>query len=396
MRSAALIVALLTIVSGVAVPAAATDMTAAGAHGVDAAVDNSGVDGFGSDPRSQTPTALGRAPLVTQQSSLERSPQTEISIRVRDDRSADWRIEMRYDLETRNETAAFEAFVQEYEQGATDVGPDAAFFQRVSQTAAEQTGRSMTVQNATTTGYVENGTGVLVLRFTWTNFAEQTDEGLRVGDAFSAADGGTWLSSLQSNQNLTIQTPPGYAVSDTDIPLENNAVVAEGPRTFESTEQLSVSYVSTGSDGAIPWTLVGGGAIIFLVLVAGVVLFARRRPADADTAGPSASTPARRQEPMPEPADELGTDEEGDDDGEAGEAPDDIDLDLLSDEERVELLLERSGGRMKQANIVKETGWSDAKVSQLLSAMADEGRVEKLRLGRENLISLPDEDEDEE
>jgi uncharacterized membrane protein len=46
---------------------------------------------------------------------------------------------------------------------------------------------------------------------------------------------------------------------------------------------------------------------------------------------------------------------------------------------------------MKQANIVKETGWSDAKVSQLLSSMADEGRVEKLRLGRENLISLPDE-----
>ncbi|RDZ65933.1 hypothetical protein C5B90_06180 [Haloferax sp. Atlit-12N] len=396
MRSAALIVALLTIVSGVAVPAAATDMTAAGAHGVDAAVDDSGVDGFGSDSRSQAPASLGRAPLVTQQSSLEQSPQTEISIRVRDDRSADWRIEMRYELETRNETAAFESFVQEYEQGTTDVGPDAAFFQRVSQTAAEQTGRSMTVQNATTTGHVENGTGVLVLRFTWTNFAEQTDEGLRVGDAFSAADGGTWLSSLQSNQNLTIQTPPGYAVSDTDIPLENNAVVAEGPRTFESTEQLSVSYVSTGSDGAIPWTLVGGGAIVFLVLVAGVVLFTRRRPTDADTGGLSASTPTRRQEPMPEPADELGTDEEADDDGEAGEAPDDIDLDLLSDEERVELLLERSGGRMKQANIVKETGWSDAKVSQLLSAMADEGRVEKLRLGRENLISLPDEDEDEE
>ncbi|QOS10454.1 putative transmembrane glycoprotein / HTH domain protein [Haloferax gibbonsii] len=396
MRSAALIVALLTIVSGVAVPAAATDMTAVGAHGVDAAVDDSGVGDFGTDSRSQAPAALGRAPLVTQQTSLERSPRTEISIRVRDDRSADWRIEMRYELETRNETAAFEEFAQEYEQGTTDVGPDAAFFQRVSQTAAEQTGRSMTVQNATTTGYVENGTGVLVLRFTWTNFAEQTDEGLRVGDAFSAGGGETWVTSLQSNQNLTIQTPPGYAVSDTDIPLENNAVVAEGPRTFESTEQLSVSYVSTGSDGAIPWTLVGGGAIVFLVLVAGVVLFTRRRPGDADAVEPSASTPTRRQEPTPEPSDELGTDGEVDDDGEAGEAPDDVDLDLLSDEERVELLLERSGGRMKQANIVKETGWSDAKVSQLLSAMADEGRVEKLRLGRENLISLPDEDEDEE
>jgi uncharacterized membrane protein len=65
---------------------------------------------------------------------------------------------------------------------------------------------------------------------------------------------------------------------------------------------------------------------------------------------------------------------------------------LLSDEERVERLLERNGGRMRQADIVGETGWSDAKVSQLLSAMAEADRVEKLRLGRENLISLPDDE----
>jgi uncharacterized membrane protein len=47
---------------------------------------------------------------------------------------------------------------------------------------------------------------------------------------------------------------------------------------------------------------------------------------------------------------------------------------------------------MKQANIVDETGWSNAKVSQLLSAMDDDERINKLRIGRENLISLPDED----
>jgi uncharacterized membrane protein len=47
---------------------------------------------------------------------------------------------------------------------------------------------------------------------------------------------------------------------------------------------------------------------------------------------------------------------------------------------------------MKQATIVKETGWSNAKVSQLLSAMAEDDRVDKLRIGRENLISFPDED----
>jgi hypothetical protein len=82
----------------------------------------------------------------------------------------------------------------------------------------------------------------------------------------------------------------------------------------------------------------------------------------------------------------------------AAEAADDDeeDLSLLSDEERVERLLDANGGRMRQADIVAETGWSDAKVSQLLSAMADEGRVEKLRLGRENLISLPDDEDGDE
>jgi len=83
-----------------------------------------------------------------------------------------------------------------------------------------------------------------------------------------------------------------------------------------------------------------------------------------------------------------GADAEDDDD----EQDDGIDEELLSDEERVERLIERNGGRMKQATIVKETGWSNAKVSQLLSAMAEEGRVDKLRIGRENLISFPDED----
>ncbi|WP_343160898.1 helix-turn-helix domain-containing protein, partial [Halorubrum sp. CBA1125] len=80
------------------------------------------------------------------------------------------------------------------------------------------------------------------------------------------------------------------------------------------------------------------------------------------------------------------TEEAEGDEADAGPDPS-----LLSDEERVERLLEGNGGRMRQAAIVEETGWSDAKVSQLLSAMAEEGRVEKLRLGRENLISLPDE-----
>jgi serine/threonine protein kinase len=60
----------------------------------------------------------------------------------------------------------------------------------------------------------------------------------------------------------------------------------------------------------------------------------------------------------------------------------------LSEEERIERLLKENGGRMKQNQITEETGWSHAKVSKLISSMEEEGRVDKLRIGRENLISF--------
>jgi len=62
--------------------------------------------------------------------------------------------------------------------------------------------------------------------------------------------------------------------------------------------------------------------------------------------------------------------------------------DLLSDEDRVLHLLDENDGRMKQVAIVEETEWSKSKVSMLLSDMEDEGQISKLRLGRENIISL--------
>ena len=60
----------------------------------------------------------------------------------------------------------------------------------------------------------------------------------------------------------------------------------------------------------------------------------------------------------------------------------------LTDEDRVLTLLREHGGRMKQSRIVAETEWSKAKVSRLLSAMTDDGEIDKLSIGRENIISL--------
>jgi hypothetical protein len=63
----------------------------------------------------------------------------------------------------------------------------------------------------------------------------------------------------------------------------------------------------------------------------------------------------------------------------------------LTDEERVQRIVDDHGGRVRQSAVVEETGWSKSKVSRVLSRMADEGRVEKITLGRENLIANPGE-----
>jgi hypothetical protein len=187
------------------------------------------------------------------------------------------------------------------------------------------------------------------------------------------------------------------------VRLEDNAVIIQGPRVFDD-DRVAVVYAPTSPPPTAetpPWTLLAGAIVLAaVVLAAGLVGYRRYGSGDGD----GSSSPDAPGGPGPETGagtrtagENEGVREGGGDDEPGGGAGGEFeeDLSLLSDEERVERHLDRSGGRMRQADIVAETGWSDAKVSQLLSAMADEGRVEKLRLGRENLISLPDDASDD-
>jgi hypothetical protein len=158
---------------------------------------------------------------------------------------------------------------------------------------------------------------------------------------------------------------------------------------------LTVGWIaieSSSTDGVVLQTLGGIGGMLMagvLIVVLGLVVVAawrgeaaslfqgalgesgpavRRSPESADEAPDGTQTPVEPQsetptEPEPETAE-------------------------LTDEEVIIDILESNEGRMKQARIVDETGWSKSKVSMLLSEMEDDGDITKLRVGRENIISL--------
>jgi uncharacterized membrane protein len=57
-------------------------------------------------------------------------------------------------------------------------------------------------------------------------------------------------------------------------------------------------------------------------------------------------------------------------------------------------LVRDRGGRMKQQEVVSELDWSAARTSQVVSGLREDGALETFRLGRENVLKLP-EDGDE-
>jgi len=67
-----------------------------------------------------------------------------------------------------------------------------------------------------------------------------------------------------------------------------------------------------------------------------------------------------------------------------------VPTEFLSDEEVVFTLLDDNDGQMRQAALVEETDWSKSKVSRVLSAMAENGSIVKVDVGRGNVVVRPE------
>jgi uncharacterized membrane protein len=311
---------------------------------------------------------------------------TTIAIYPQPDGDARFRVSTAFVLNDANETSAFRALGRRFEEGST--GFSIGAFRRAANESSVVTGRAMNITNVTRNATIvgenasEVATGRLTLGFTWTSFARTNGERLVVGDAFNTTRG-TWLPGLAANQTLIVESPPGYTVTRSPVGFTNGTLVWDGPATFAPgtpmvvfTDRRDASQTPEPDDGplaSLPPLALGASAVVLTAAV-GAYALTRRGAGESElsTVESAVSDSAEQSETTP-PAE----------------------AELLSDEERVERLLERNDGRMRQAAIVTETGWSNAKVSQLLSAMDEDGRIDKLRIGRENLISLPDDGTEE-
>ena len=355
---------------------------------------------------------------VVYQTGDMRTDETVTSLDLDADGDAKFTLELRTIFENDEEREAFDDFASEIED---DPEAEVAEFREsivpLVERAGDETGREMSAENfevETRTEPLPVERGVVEYRFDWNGFAEVSEEDRE--DGRSEIRAGDVLSGyiLGDGDALAVRAPDGYFVSSAeptpDITEDDTEARWRGPRDFSGdqprvvftpvtenetangAETDGVSSIEDDDDqgdeddtvagnGEAGWDFplyVYGVAVVVVLSVAAAVYHNRSTDATATetTAETDAATVAE---------DEAGT-----------EAEDDGDEPEMTDDELVIKMIEEEDGRMKQKNVVKETGWSEAKVSKLTSRLEDEGEITKIRLGRENILEICDEDEDDE
>jgi len=271
--------------------------------------------------------------------------------------------------------------------------------ERTAADASEATGREMAVGNVSVDtrleGLGEPPVGVVRYRFRWTNFARATDGGdrIEIGDAIAGF-------VLAENNRLTVAWPEDYEAETVrpepgpDGGVDERRVSWVGERDFGSGGPRVV--VTRGGGLPVPGAGAAGVAVaLAAAALAAAALVVRRR--DGGAAGAETAAVAEAGTGA-----ETGPDGEGgraEGDGAAGAAEAAADdgppEELLSNEERIVRLLRGNGGRMKQQDVVEALGWTEARTSQVVTDLRDEGEIESFRLGRENVLRLPEVDDEE-
>ena len=390
---------LLRILTGIIV-ACCLIVTGTGSAPIDPARATSLEANTESESRSSSKSTLQQL-----QQSPTTAPGTNIHINVSANGSAVWTIQYRFQLADPNETAAFDQLRDDIAANPSQYR--SRFKQRMSQaltTAEHATGREMTISNVSVRAARDGTTGTMTYEFVWQKFATTDGTRLGIGDLLAGF-------SLDNETQLTISWPTSYEpVTVRPAPTERQANAMVWSRATEFTErepivELARSNSTTNtttpeaagganresaSGSNLPLSTIGLIALVALVGGFSVFWLVRRRQHDDTLSTPTDSADHSELDHEIPSEDALTTPNGGTQDSTSPES-DDQSVELLSNEEQVVEVLRQSGGRAKQQQIVTELGWTDAKTSSVVSRLRDDGTIEGFRLGRENVLHLPDE-----
>jgi len=307
-------------------------------------------------------------------------------VSVHENGSATWTVQYWTRLDDENTTTAFESLRSDIEANPDNFSDRfAARMRSTVGTAENATGREMNASGFDVRAETRTPPqyGVIIYTFRWDGFAAVDGDSIRVGDAIEGI-------FLDEQTRLVVEWPTSYAtteISPTPDERRTDAVVWRGAETsFVSGEPSVVlrpaSTVTTsaaaGGDGGATASPDGDGGstlpllgVGLLFAVVGAVAWRYR-----GRLGAGGGT------------DDVAAAEGGDDTDGTATARDD----LLSNEERVLQFVREQGGRVKQQEIVEAFDWTEARTSQIVRDLRDDDSLEGFRLGRENVLKIPDDE----
>ncbi|WP_049928820.1 helix-turn-helix transcriptional regulator [Halopiger goleimassiliensis] len=313
---------------------------------------------------------------------LDDADEIHIEVAIQENGSATFTVDYRFD----NGSEEWAILSEDVEANPEAyAAAEAADWNETLEAGMNETDREMELSNVSVT--TETSTtpvdlGHVEFSFRWSSFAYVHLNRMEVGDALVGF-------TLVDDTTLQLSWPDRYTVQEVDPAPSNppdGSVFWEGDNTEFAEEQprlvlienggTSVETTETEDDPTLAWLVVASalGGLAALGVVGWWLRRdgATRRP--PETAADGTTT-----------ADHAVTD--GDHDGPPPE--------LLSNEERVLQLLERKGGRIKQQEVVSELEWTEAKTSQVVSNLREDDEIDVFRIGRENVLTLAGEDDED-
>ncbi|PCR92210.1 DUF7345 domain-containing protein [Natrinema ejinorense] len=343
-------------------------------------------------------TATGQPqpnPFALQQDQID-ADEVRMDVAVQPNGSAEWTLEFWVRLDNNESTTAFESLQSDVRDDPDNYTQNLA--DRMDETvgaASNATGREMSAEGfsvSTERQSLAREYGVVRYTFRWHGFAAVEGEELRAGDAIEGI-------YLDDGTRLLIEWPEEYertsVTPDPDDERDHAVIWRGGETDFVSSEpRVVVTAAGSGPNTAT----IAVAALVAVGLGAFGVWWYRNRPSTGNQTASGDGTADRGSGPEPASGSSSTASGPGTSDGATGEsaaagATGPPDMDLLSNEEQVLRLVRDNGGRLKQQAVVEELGWTDAKTSKVVSGLREDGDLESFRLGRENVLSLPEADD---